>query len=844
MGRVVIAALFVLAGLVANTVLAADETPLPPDTITLHGYQYQLALEENKNLQVQFSSPSEARHYRGQLVGQPQSWVRLSEIDGHWQGVLSIAGEAYVIDVPPVALAHKEAHSVAHSYLMNAEPISSSPPVACGLDHSKKSQPQIAEAAIEPAHSALQLPQAATFSSLCQNRVDDGAGGQVCLLAEMEFAFDQAFQSEFGANARAQAESLINIVEGFYRNDFGIIFDTITLELISGTVFSTTTLASEDEDGNPGLLDDIQDKKQNDQIPFIQNDRALFHLVTGRNFDGSTAGVAFVGVLCNRFGFSSGTSQVLRRFNGTPNLPLTALVVAHEIGHNFGASHDSEGNSCSSSGFIMAASVSGSATGFSSCSQDSITAEISSVSDNLLPSCFNFPADIAIAASSANPSSAVIGNEAVLEYSVSVSNASRNVAGVRVAGSVPASQGRFNTVELSGQSCTVAGDGLSFSCNVNAPASSLTLISRVVPSTDNATFTYQAESTGDDQIVDINNANNQVQTALAATGAVTPPVAASGLSASQGSGTVVDLSWSDNSDDESSFRIERRVGGGSFSSLATVAANSTSFSDNTSVAGINYGYRIFAVNSGGNSNASNEATITPVEPVPLAPSRLSATLGASSNVDLSWADNSDNESGFRVERRIGSGSFSVLTTVAANSVRFSDTTAEAGTDYGYRVIAINSGGDSVPTTEATISVPELLPAAPSGLSASLGSGNNVALSWVDNSNNEDNFRIERRVGTGAFSTLATVAANTTAFTDTSTAQNTSYSYRVVSLNSAGDSAASNVTNITTPAPIPPAPTPAPAPAPPASSGGGGAFGWLMFFLVPLLWLNRQRGYRL
>ncbi|MDM3871310.1 M12 family metallo-peptidase [Porticoccus sp. W117] len=535
----------------------------------------------------------------------------MSNVDGSWQGVLSFGGQVYLIDMPAE---HSTREGVARSQVMSAEPSSSFPPVACGHPNHRHNEPQSSRALVNlDVHSALQIPQQVAFSSLCQTTIDDGAGGQVCLLAEMEFAFDEAFQSEFGANARAQAESLINMVEGFYRNDFGIIFDTLTLELVDDSVFDTTILTGNDVDSG-AFLDDVQERKRNGQLPFIQNSQALLHVVTGLNFEGSTAGVAFVDALCNRFGFGAGTSQVLRRFNGDANLPLTALVVAHEVGHNFGANHDGDGNSCSDSGFIMAASVSSSASEFSSCSQDTMEAAISAVSTP--ENCFNFPADLSIVAASGNPTSATAGVELNLEYTVSSQDAFRSLSALMASGSVPANEGRFNSVELNGQSCTVASDGLSYTCTANNPAASMTLLVRVVANQDNVQFSHQVAVSGDDEIVDINSGNNEQQTALAVTAAATVPAAPGSLSASQGSGNNVTLSWTDNSNNEDNFRIERRIGAGSFATLSTVAANITSFTDATSVASTSYGYRVIAVNSVGDSAVSNEATITTPTPAP------------------------------------------------------------------------------------------------------------------------------------------------------------------------------------------------------------------------------------
>lgn len=92
---------------------------------------------------------------------------------------------------------------------------------------------------------------------------------------------------------------------------------------------------------------------------------AVTHLFSGKDFDGSVAGVAYVGTLCST-GYGYGVDQVRSASM------VTAVIIAHEMGHNLGAEHDGEaGSVCADqtgSGWIMRASVSGSSTTFSPCS--------------------------------------------------------------------------------------------------------------------------------------------------------------------------------------------------------------------------------------------------------------------------------------------------------------------------------------------------------------------------------------------------------------------------------------------------------------------------------------------
>lgn len=72
------------------------------------------------------------------------------------------------------------------------------------------------------------------------------------------------------------------------------------------------------------------------------------------------------------------------------------------------------------------------------------------------------------------------------------------------------------------------------------------------------------------------------------------------------------------------------------------------------------------------------------------------------------------------------------------------------------------------------------------------------LSWTDNSSDESNFVVERKVGAGAFEVLATLPADTTTYQDNGLAMATSYCYRVLATNALGSSPPSAEACATTP----------------------------------------------
>ena len=84
------------------------------------------------------------------------------------------------------------------------------------------------------------------------------------------------------------------------------------------------------------------------------------------------------------------------------------------------------------------------------------------------------------------------------------------------------------------------------------------------------------------------------------------------------------------------------------------------------------------------------------------PSGLIATAASSSQINLSWTDNSSTETGFRIERSSSSaGPYSEIATVGANVTTYSNTGLSASTTYYYRVRAYNANGNSASSSVAS-----------------------------------------------------------------------------------------------------------------------------------------------
>jgi hypothetical protein len=185
----------------------------------------------------------------------------------------------------------------------------------------------------------------------------------------------------------------------------------------------------------------------------------------------------------------------------------------------------------------------------------------------------------------------------------------------------------------------------------------------------------------------------------------TAPNAPSNLVGTVMSTTSVKLDWTDNSNNETSF-IVQRCSGASCTNFATVtggtiATNTITFTNTGLTNGTTYRYRIGAANSVG-TNYSNILTITCG--LPTAPTGLAGVINSSSQITLNWTDTSNNEAGFRIERCTGQTctTYTQIATVGIGIATFANSGLTANTYYRYRVRAYNTAGNSAYTSVVTV----------------------------------------------------------------------------------------------------------------------------------------------
>ncbi len=188
-----------------------------------------------------------------------------------------------------------------------------------------------------------------------------------------------------------------------------------------------------------------------------------------------------------------------------------------------------------------------------------------------------------------------------------------------------------------------------------------------------------------------------------------PPPAPSNLTAAIAATNQVNLSWSESYANVAGFKIERAPDDngnpGTWAEIATtVGQYSTSYSDTTVETNTTYWYRVRAYNVLGDSPYSNEASVS-LAPPSAAPSNLTATPASSSQINLSWTDNSNNETSFKIERSTDGTNFTQIAQVLANTTNYRNTGLLPDTTYYYRVRASNPVDDSAFSDVASAGTP-------------------------------------------------------------------------------------------------------------------------------------------
>lgn len=156
--------------------------------------------------------------------------------------------------------------------------------------------------------------------------------------------------------------------------------------------------------------------------------------------------------------------------------------------------------------------------------------------------------------------------------------------------------------------------------------------------------------------------------------------------------TQIELTWQDVSSIEAGYVVERRQGDmGKWYDIASLDPNTVKYTDKWADSTDVYYYRIRVFDKSNAVNYSNE--IIAVNEVPQAPSNLKAEVISSSEVLITWQDNSDTENEFVIES-MQFYSFKEIGRVSSNTTRYACNNITPGSTVTFRVKAVNGFSES------------------------------------------------------------------------------------------------------------------------------------------------------
>jgi len=594
-------------------------TDIEKKIIQLHvkGELYQVELEDNLDLNALGSNG--ATFYKGKIIGEEDSFVRLAFYNHNWNGNVYLHDTLYNIDIDVPLEAKAFLANGKSSTLLEAKDVDLSQldGAWCGSKENTKRS------------TGSGLSKVIGFSE-SENR-------SILMRAKtnkyfnLRLALDSQYVSRKGGadNARNGAISTVNQVDGIYTKAFELSIKITTINVMQTEeedLLSDTTNSS-------SLLSEVRTKN----IFSDWTSGATSHLLTGRRMASNVAGIAYMNTFCQSYsyGLSSDT-------HGS-----TAYIMAHELGHTFGADHDS-----SEYYNLMYPSISGSDT-FTEKSR-------TEMSRALVSGCIHIDEDVA------TPISALFEATPISGY------APLTVT-LNASGSTPSSGSTLSSYAWS------VSDGRSLSATSS--------VSTLFESAGTYTITLQVNDSAGESATISKQITVLEEVVLA-------PSAPTSLSAVE-SNSVVSLSWSDTSDNEDSFLIYRDG-----VQVASLSKNSTSYVDSNVEKSTTYSYKVYAKNSTGISDSSNTVSITLEAEVCSVGtiSDLKASNITSSGFDVTWSEVSE-ASGYVVSLWTGA-SWSEISTQSA-SYTFANLN---GTTQYVRARALKACGSGVDSNYITITL--------------------------------------------------------------------------------------------------------------------------------------------
>jgi hypothetical protein len=193
--------------------------------------------------------------------------------------------------------------------------------------------------------------------------------------------------------------------------------------------------------------------------------------------------------------------------------------------------------------------------------------------------------------------------------------------------------------------------------------------------------------------------------------------------------------------------------------------------------------------------------VPPPGPLP-APASFTVRATAATEIDLTWSPVAQ-ALGYRIDRAIDpSGAWAQIASTSPAQTTYADVALDYGSTYYYRVTVEGLTSHSAPSD---VSSAMTAPVAPSAVVVSPVSSTEIDLTWGDVSG-ESGYRIEGSNDGIAWATVGTTAQDVTSYADAGLLAGTTRYYRVVAVNAAGSSPASQAASATTPTSGPASPS--------------------------------------
>ncbi|WP_036222806.1 fibronectin type III domain-containing protein [Mesoaciditoga lauensis] len=260
------------------------------------------------------------------------------------------------------------------------------------------------------------------------------------------------------------------------------------------------------------------------------------------------------------------------------------------------------------------------------------------------------------------------------------------------------------------------------------------------------------------------------------------------LKISSSSTEDVDVSWANPEGKYTLLLFKSSSPDSGFTRISTLTYQNNEYVDKDVQPNTIYYYKAKVYNAQGESDFS-----TPLKAMTklLIPTNLREVSTTPGSVELEWDYASELYDGFYIYR--SNSSTGTYTKVAYSGKKtFTDTPLHHATTYFYKVSALYLTEESSKSLAISVITKQEKPFNPSSLYVNNLTYNSVTLKWKDNSDNEKGFVVYRSSTNSVFTQIATVAANTTTYTDLNLTPNQTYQYEVLAYNEIGDSPFSNV----------------------------------------------------